>query len=301
MMIRIVAPHFVAGIVPGGKCAPILSYMAGWPTQRIIEYCQRKHWRCELMPLVLVLASCSSPQPAPYVPQPSPPQPTTTTLFKQPAVVPTYSNVNPPKDTMGATLWGPVEKLPSPPTNATSTNGTLNIVIDNPSIRGNVAARGGLGTIVLGYTFKVPVTGNQFSTSYSLQVPRAMNGIAQVVTYFNLHDKANNSNLWIGQIIFDTRCNKTGDASWDGNTKTPIYNVLAPNFTCSTFNDWRQVTFRVGASEIQAAAAAVKSLAKLSPNIGDYVLMHSNINPEAVGATTRIDVGITNWQVGKSP
>lgn len=249
------------------------------------------------LPFVLLGCSSSTAQP-PYQPQPSPPQPTTMILFKQPAIVPAYSNMSPPKDTMGVTLWGPFEKLPSMPTNASSGNGVLDIVIDNASIPRDVQNRGGMGTIVLGYSFKVPVQGSLFMSNYRLRVPRA-NGIAQVVNYYNFHDKVNKTSVWIGQIVFDTRCDKQGDALWDSGTATPIYNVRYSNFTCSTFNDWRTMSFSVGGYEIAAAASALKNYAKLSPNIGDYELMHVNINPEAVGANARIDVGIQSWQVSK--
>jgi hypothetical protein len=47
MMLRIVAPHFVAGIVRGGLCAPIIRYMRGWTYRQIAEYCQRKGWQVE--------------------------------------------------------------------------------------------------------------------------------------------------------------------------------------------------------------------------------------------------------------
>ena len=58
-LVRIVAPHFVAGIVLDGaigqydydsdkvlihRCAPILRYMKGWTTHRIERYCRKKGW-----------------------------------------------------------------------------------------------------------------------------------------------------------------------------------------------------------------------------------------------------------------
>jgi hypothetical protein len=67
-MIRIVARHFVAGVVlqrrPAGadstlsgdvlglavRAAPIVGYMAGWDGTRVIDYCVRKRWRWELIP-----------------------------------------------------------------------------------------------------------------------------------------------------------------------------------------------------------------------------------------------------------
>jgi hypothetical protein len=50
MMLRIVAPHFVAGIVRQGPAAPIISYMKGWTLARIQTYCKAKGWIMEIMP-----------------------------------------------------------------------------------------------------------------------------------------------------------------------------------------------------------------------------------------------------------
>ncbi len=49
-LIRVVAPHFVAGIVRGGRCAPIIAYMKGWTWPQIRAYCARKGWTCEWIP-----------------------------------------------------------------------------------------------------------------------------------------------------------------------------------------------------------------------------------------------------------
>lgn len=51
-MIRIVAPHFVAGIcVDTGRSAPILAYMPTWSVDRIVRYCERKGWQWETLDL----------------------------------------------------------------------------------------------------------------------------------------------------------------------------------------------------------------------------------------------------------
>lgn len=50
VMVRILAPHFVAAIVRGGECAPILSYMRGWTLPRILAYVRSKRWTAEVMP-----------------------------------------------------------------------------------------------------------------------------------------------------------------------------------------------------------------------------------------------------------
>lgn len=47
-MIRILAPHFVAGVdLSTGRAAPILSFMRTWTAPRIIRYCQAKGWQWE--------------------------------------------------------------------------------------------------------------------------------------------------------------------------------------------------------------------------------------------------------------
>lgn len=46
-MIRIVAPHFVAGVVIGERAAPIVAYMTQWPVESIKAYCADKGWGCE--------------------------------------------------------------------------------------------------------------------------------------------------------------------------------------------------------------------------------------------------------------
>ena len=47
MMLRISAPHFVAGIVRGGAVAPIIAYMKGWSLYKIESYCGGKGWIIE--------------------------------------------------------------------------------------------------------------------------------------------------------------------------------------------------------------------------------------------------------------
>lgn len=47
-LIRVVAPHFVAGVdVTAHRAAPILHYMAGWSEARIRAYCAGKGWAVE--------------------------------------------------------------------------------------------------------------------------------------------------------------------------------------------------------------------------------------------------------------
>lgn len=51
--VRIVAPHFVAGIELSGEfcisAAPILHYMVGWSIIDIVKYCNMKQWYFESM------------------------------------------------------------------------------------------------------------------------------------------------------------------------------------------------------------------------------------------------------------
>jgi hypothetical protein len=46
-LVRITAPHFVAGLEVGGQVAPILHYMRTWPIGQIVAYCKQKRWHCE--------------------------------------------------------------------------------------------------------------------------------------------------------------------------------------------------------------------------------------------------------------
>ena len=48
VLARIVAPHFVAGIVVHDgrvtEAAPIVRYMVGWSPRRVLAYVDRKGW-----------------------------------------------------------------------------------------------------------------------------------------------------------------------------------------------------------------------------------------------------------------
>jgi len=52
-LVRVEAPHFVAGLVlRDGRCvnaAPILGWAIGRPGWAILGYCRRKRWRAELV------------------------------------------------------------------------------------------------------------------------------------------------------------------------------------------------------------------------------------------------------------
>jgi hypothetical protein len=55
-LIRIEAPHFVAGATCGGanevvrRAAPIVAYMKGWSLRGVYDYCSRKGWKVSLHP-----------------------------------------------------------------------------------------------------------------------------------------------------------------------------------------------------------------------------------------------------------
>jgi len=259
---------------------------------------------------LLALSACSAPPPVAAMGDPPPPVAPETVRASQPAVVPTYNNVSPPRGAVGVTLWGPVERLPSPPTDATSAGGVLAIVIDSASIPGNVAAKNGLGTIAMGWSPVAWIQATWFKQAYRLRVPRAdaySGGVAQVVTYFNFRDRVNSASLWMGQVIYDTRCDKGGDIGWDQGTNTPMFNVVAAGFSCTPYGAWRDVSFNVGPEQLKAAASALRArfpTLRLSSNPADYSLTHANINPETatkLGGPARIDVGVSGWKLSTQP
>ncbi|MBF0102055.1 MAG: hypothetical protein HQK77_14225 [Desulfobacterales bacterium] len=51
-MIRITAPHFVAGLEIKDRivvrAAPIIRYMVGWPIGTVKDYCDKKGWKFEV-------------------------------------------------------------------------------------------------------------------------------------------------------------------------------------------------------------------------------------------------------------
>jgi hypothetical protein len=47
-LLRIVAPHFVAGIILGDiAIAPIIAFMRGWDETRVRDYCAKRGWFVE--------------------------------------------------------------------------------------------------------------------------------------------------------------------------------------------------------------------------------------------------------------
>jgi hypothetical protein len=53
MLLRIVAPHFVAGVIATNyvvtEAAPIVRYMLRWRTMRVWTYCQKKGWQVDCL------------------------------------------------------------------------------------------------------------------------------------------------------------------------------------------------------------------------------------------------------------
>ncbi len=53
MIIRIVAPRFVAGIILAHgriiRCAPILRHMFGWTMSEVVTYCRKRGWQWQVV------------------------------------------------------------------------------------------------------------------------------------------------------------------------------------------------------------------------------------------------------------
>ena len=53
VLVRIIAPHFVAGLETNDgvviRAAPILNYMLGWGGRKVARYCDAKRWRWEIV------------------------------------------------------------------------------------------------------------------------------------------------------------------------------------------------------------------------------------------------------------
>lgn len=48
-LLRVTAPYFCAGVVPGEVAAPIIRYMLPWTEQAIRDYARKKGWRVEAL------------------------------------------------------------------------------------------------------------------------------------------------------------------------------------------------------------------------------------------------------------
>ncbi len=47
-LVRVLAPHFVAG-VSQDRAAPIIKYMKNWSLSEILFYCRKKNWKVEFL------------------------------------------------------------------------------------------------------------------------------------------------------------------------------------------------------------------------------------------------------------
>ncbi len=272
-----------------------------------------------------------------------------TTLFAQPQVsdirTVTYNHRSAPAGTLGIILWGGQEKLgpsgylnqltpytgltvqaplnlhqmvvnPGWPggTGVQTMGGRIGINIHSQSIAQNMAARGGLGTVVLGYNFKAadrikPFTRlqNKLRYFFEMKVPRSYvlgQGVTQVVAYFNFVDVVHNQAIWYGFNAFDSRglahLSTVGPESvmWDLGTNLPIVHSTfgyshnfgttdfgSQSFLWWTFGGFRPFSMTVSGSQLANAIRSIKlrypALAnRLSDNPADYELRHFNFNPE---------------------
>ncbi len=48
MLVRIIAPWFVAGVVIGERVAPIVHYVRTWNLEAIRKYCDKRKWKMEI-------------------------------------------------------------------------------------------------------------------------------------------------------------------------------------------------------------------------------------------------------------
>lgn len=52
ILVRIVAPHFVAGLETDGtvrRAAPIIRYMVGWTDDKVRDYVKKKGWTASIV------------------------------------------------------------------------------------------------------------------------------------------------------------------------------------------------------------------------------------------------------------
>ena len=145
----------------------------------------------------------------------------------------------------------------------------------------------------------------ELSFSLDLKVPSAeRQGQAEVYicAHFLFRDQRSHQQFWFGASLFDLRGAErfpdTVDVdNWEGGTGLPIlFSALNEHsawlhpgpglsqFTDRPFDDYRRFDFRVGATELRAAIAAMRKrppkLADASEDPRDYQLLHFNVNPE---------------------
>ena len=48
-LVRILAPHFVAGVILGERAAPIVAYRRTWSLEQIAKHCRARRWQMEIL------------------------------------------------------------------------------------------------------------------------------------------------------------------------------------------------------------------------------------------------------------
>jgi hypothetical protein len=161
--------------------------------------------------------------------------------------------------------------------------------------------------------------------SFDLKVPTALfdgGAVPYVTTNFLFRDTRSEHQFWLAAILVDPR----GEArfpdtvhvdDWEGGTQLPIlFSALnhksqwlhpGPDsalFTDKPFVEYRSISVRVTAAELQAALVAMKKampkLADASEDPRDYQLIHFNLNPEVfapAGSRGRLGVAVRDLRV----
>jgi hypothetical protein len=273
----------------------------------------------------------------------------TTPIFLQPVVsdirMIARNNSQMPLGQMGITLWGPYEALTFagtatqltpftglavqtplvehqlvvgrgwPGATGIQTQGRqIGINIHSQSVPQNIASRGGLGTVVVGYNFKVvdrikpfAKRSNRLRYSFEMKVPRSYylgDGVTQVVAYFLLLDVVHKQAIWYGFNAFDSRgihhlYNVGADSvMWDPGTNLPIVHSAfgygryfattdfgSTAFTGYPFAGYHSYSITISGSQLGGAIQSLKTryphlVGRLSDNPADYELRHFNFNPE---------------------
>jgi len=209
--------------------------------------------------------------------------------------------------------------------------GEIGLNIHSASIAANLAGRFDLGTIVLGANLATPArpfaSGRKAKYSFAARIPRSRQsnrGVSQAVAYYNLRDRARRQGFWFGMVLFDSRgwASQTSQgferAMWDRETDQPIVQATAARsinlldrgyptaaFGWQPFSERRSYAFVIGAPQVRAAVAMLKSrypdrAARLSDDPADYEIGHINLNPEVYapeGSFAQIGMSVTGWQL----
>jgi len=210
-------------------------------------------------------------------------------------------------------------------------DGEIGLNIHSASIAANLAGRFDLGTIVLGADLATPArpfaSGRKAKYSFVAKIPRSRQsnrGVSQVVAYYNLRDRVHRQSFWFGMVLFDSRglSNQRNQgfehAMWDKGTNQPIVQATAAHattlldggypttaFVGRPFPDARSYAFVIGAPQVRAAIAMMKSrypelAARFSDDPADYEIRHINLNPEVYapeGSFAQIGMSVTGWQL----